>query len=185
VSEATGRHREKDREGGDGVLVIAADDPLRPDMRALLEEHLSFSRSVTPRNRVHALDEEGLLDCDVTLFSARRGGVLVGTAALRRIEVGHAELKSMHTAAVARGLGVGRAMVDHLLSVAAAQGYERVSLETGAMEAFGPARALYERTGFRLCPPFGEYADKPHGVCMTIRPPGLILRFAVDRPGPR
>jgi putative acetyltransferase len=168
VSEAVGRQREEDREGGDGALVIAADDPLRPDVRALLEEHLSFSRAVTPQDEVHALDEDGLLDSDVTLFSARRGGVLVGTAALRRIEVGHAELKSMHTAAVARRQGVGRAMVDHLLSVAAAQGYERVSLETGAMDAFGPARALYEEAGFRPCPPFGEYADKPHGVCMTI-----------------
>jgi putative acetyltransferase len=164
VSEAPGRQHEE----GDGNLVIAADDPLRPDVRALLGDHLSFSRSVTPRNQVHALDEEGLLDSDVTLFSARRGGVLVGTAALRRLEVGHAELKSMHTAAVARRQGVGRAMVDHLLSVAAAQGYERVSLETGAMDAFGPARALYERAGFRPCPPFGEYADKLHGICMTI-----------------
>ncbi|MGB7051739.1 MAG: GNAT family N-acetyltransferase [Acidimicrobiales bacterium] len=162
--EATGRQREERI----GDLVIAADDPLRADVRALLEEHLSFSRSVTPRNQVHALDEEGLLDSDVTLFSARRGGVLVGTAALRRIEVGHAELKSMHTAAAARRQGVGRAMVDHLLSVAAARGHERVSLETGAMDAFGPARALYEEAGFRPCPPFGEYADKPHGVCMTI-----------------
>jgi putative acetyltransferase len=171
VSETAGRHREEAREGEDGVLVIAADDPLRPDVRALLEEHLSFSRAVTPRDEVHALDEEGLLQPGVTFFSARRRDVLVGTAALRRLEVGHAELKSMHTARDARRQGVGRAMVDYLLYVAAAQGYERVSLETGATDAFGPARALYEGVGFRACPPFGEYADKPHGACMTIHLP--------------
>jgi putative acetyltransferase len=62
-------------------------------------------------------------------------------------------------------------MVDYLLYVAAAQGYERVSLETGATDAFGPARALYEGVGFRPCPPFGEYEDKPHGACMTIHLP--------------
>jgi putative acetyltransferase len=172
VSEATGRHREGVPEGaeqgGDGDLVIAADDPIRPDVRALLDEHLSFSRAVTPQNEVHALDEEGLLQSGVTFFSARRGGVLVGTAALRRLDAGHAELKSMHTATVARRQGVGRAMVGYLLTVAATQGYGRVSLETGANEAFGPARALYEEVGFRPCPPFGEYADKPHGACMTI-----------------
>ena len=134
---------------------------------------------------MHALDEEGLLDSDVALFSARRGGVLVGTAALRRLEAGHAELKSMHTAAVARRQGVGRAMVDHLLSLAAAEGYERVSLETGSMDAFGPARALYEGAGFRLCPPFGEYAAKPHGVCMTIDLRARTRASGVDHPGCR
>jgi len=149
-------------------LVIAVDDPLRADVRALLETHLAFSREVTPPGHVHALDAEALVDPAVTFFSARRDDVLVGVGALRRLEDVHAELKSMHTAAVARRQGVGRAMVDRLLAVAADRGYKRVSLETGTMGVFAPARSLYEKVGFSRCAPFGEYTVNPYSVCMTV-----------------
>ena len=75
----------------------------------------------------------------------------------------------MHTRASARGQGVGRAMVDHIVEVARARGYHRVSLETGTMEAFAPSRALYEACGFEVCEPFGEHRAGPVSVCMTRR----------------
>jgi putative acetyltransferase len=150
------------------VLVIAADDPRADDVRALLERHLAFSREVTPAEGVHALDIEGLLDPAVTFFTARLDGALVGVGALRQLDESHAELKSMHTLEAARGRGVGRAMVDHLLSVAAQRNYQRVSLETGVMDAFAPARSLYTNVGFRPCAPYGEYVDSPTSACMTI-----------------
>jgi putative acetyltransferase len=74
----------------------------------------------------------------------------------------------MHTSEAARGEGVGRAMVDHLLAIAADRSYERVSLETGTMEAFTPARSLYTKVGFEPCAPFGEYTVNPYSACMTI-----------------
>jgi putative acetyltransferase len=157
-------------------LVIAVDDPRVDDVRALLEKHLSFSQEVTPVGHVHALDIDGLLDPLVTLFSARREGVLLGVGALKQLSGSHAELKSMHTSAAARQQGVGRAMVAHLLAVAAARNYQRVSLETGTMDAFAPARSLYTNIGFTPCEPFGEYTANPHSICMSIdlagRPPG-------------
>lgn len=137
-------------------------------MRALLERHLAFAHEVTPRAGVHALDVDGLADPAVTFVSARIGGRLVGVGALRELDRRHGELKSMHTAAEARGHGVGRAILDHLLDVAAARGYERVSLETGNLEAFGPARALYAGAGFVVCEPFGEYVGSPTSTCMTM-----------------
>jgi len=117
---------------------------------------------------VHALDTAGLLDPAVTFFSARRGGVLLGVGALKRLDRSQAELKSMHTVEAARGQGVGRAMVEHLLSVAVDRGYLRVSLETGTMEAFAAARLLYASAGFVPCEPFGEYTVNPYSTCMTI-----------------
>lgn len=81
----------------------------------------------------------------------------------------------MHTSESARGQGVGRAMIEHLLSVAAERSYERVSLETGTMAAFAPARALYESIGFAPCEPFGAYTESPNSICMTLR-----LADAVD-----
>lgn len=117
---------------------------------------------------VHALGVEGLVDPAVTFFSARLDGVLVGVGALKELDEAHAELKSLHTVEGARGQGVGRALVEHLLSVAAARNYRRVSLETGTMEAFAPARSLYASVGFRPCAPFGDYASSTTSACMTI-----------------
>ena len=115
--------------GGDRMeLVIAVDDPGADDVRALLERHLAFAREVTPPGHVHALDADALMDPAITLFSARSAGVLLGVGALSRLDEGHAELKSMHTSEAARGLGVGRAMVDHILAFAAERNYTRVSL---------------------------------------------------------
>jgi putative acetyltransferase len=150
------------------ALEIAKDSPLEPDVLALLEAHLTFAHTETPAGHVHALDPDALQDPAVTFFSAREDGVLLGVGALKELDDAHGELKSMHTRDVARQRGVGRAMVRHLLAVAADRGYRRVSLETGAMEVFAPARALYESVGFRRCEPFGEYTVNPYSVCMSL-----------------
>jgi len=152
-------------------LTIAADDPTADDVRAVLARHLAFAQEVTPPEGVFALDVEGLVDPDVTFFSARLDGQVLGVGALKRLADDHAELKSLHTLAAARGRGVGRALVDHILAVATARRFRRVSLETGTMAAFAPARGLYTRAGFRPCERFGEYVDSPTSACMTIELP--------------
>jgi putative acetyltransferase len=149
-------------------LVIAEEDPQSADVGTVLARHLAVMQEETPPAHVHALPAERLQDPAVTLFGARRSGVLLGVGAIRRLDATHAEIKSMHTLAEARGQGVGRTMLRHLLTVAAASGYLQVSLETGTMDAFAPARTLYESAGFRLCEPFGEYTVNPYSVCMTL-----------------
>jgi putative acetyltransferase len=151
----------------DGV-VIALDDPRAGDIRALLERHLAFAHQHSPIEDVHALDLDGLLDPAVSFYSARREQLLLGIGALKELDTAHGEVKSMHTAEEARGNGVGRAIVDHLLGVARSRGYRRVSLETGSMEAFLPARSLYERLGFTPCGPFAGYVDSPNSTFMTL-----------------
>jgi len=93
---------------------------------------------------------------------------LLGVGAIKQLDPDHAELKSMHTAEEARRRGIGRAIVDHLLAVAAERGVSRVSLETGAMDAFAPARSLYASVGFVPCGPFGDYAESPNSAYMTL-----------------
>jgi putative acetyltransferase len=118
---------------------------------------------------LHALDLAGLCVPEIQFFSARGAdGALLGVGALKRLDATHAELKSMHTAVAARGQGVGRAIVAHLLATARAAGFSRVSLETGSMAAYVPARTLYATFGFTPCPPFGSYRDSPNSVCMTL-----------------
>ena len=144
------------------------DDPRKPEVRAILERHLTFCLTETPPEHSFALDVDGLLDPAVTFISYRDGDILLGVAAIKELDPEHAEIKSMHTAAEARGLGVGRALVDHLVATAAGRGYHRVSLETGTMEAFAPARALYANVGFEPCGPFGDYAESPDNTFMTL-----------------
>jgi putative acetyltransferase len=147
---------------------IAIDDPCSPDVSALLAAHLAFANEHSPPEDVHALDITGLLDPSISFYSLRLGGELLGVGALKRVDAEHAELKSMHTAVQARGRGLGRAMVDHLIGVARDRGYQRLSLETGTMAAFAPARELYASVGFIVCPPFGPYFNSPNSVCMTM-----------------
>jgi putative acetyltransferase len=151
-------------------LVIAADDPRADDVRALIATHLAFCYAVTPPDNVFALDTDALAGParEIEFFSVRRDGRLLGIGALKRLDGEHAEIKSMHTAEAARGQGVGEAMVRHLLTVAAERGYRRVSLETGAMEAYAPARALYRKLGFEPCGPFGAYTASPLSAHMTV-----------------
>ena len=149
-------------------LVVAVDDPRADDVRSLLEMHLAFAHEVTPPEGVFALDVDGLVDPTVTFVSARRDGELLGVGALKEIDASHAELKSMHTVEAARRQGVGRALVRHLVSVAADRSYERVSLETGTEDAFAPARAFYTSLGFTPCERFGVYVHSPTSACMTI-----------------
>lgn len=151
----------------DPVPEIAVDDPRAEDVRALLERHLAFARSNTPPEDVHALGIDGLVDPAVTFFSFRLRGELLGVGALKRLDRHHAELKSMHTAEAARGRGIGRAMVEHLVGVARQRGFRRVSIETGSTEAFAPARSLYARAGFEPCGPFGDYRPSPNSTFMT------------------
>jgi putative acetyltransferase len=151
-----------------GGVEIEKADPRDERVRALVERHLTFGRSFTPLEDAHALEVEELLDPAIILFAARDGDEVLAVGALKEIGDGHGELKTMHTAATARGRGIGRAMLGHLLAEARRRGYRRVSLETGTMDAFAPARALYEGAGFVPCPPFGTYRQSWNSLYLTL-----------------
>jgi putative acetyltransferase len=147
---------------------ISIDDPRADDVRELLGRHLDFAHSTTRPEEVFALDVDGLVDASVTFFSFRAGGRLLGVAALKRIDDEHGEVKSMHTAQEARGRGIARALVEHVVGVARERGYRRLSLETGAGPAFEPARRLYASVGFTPCEAFGDYTPSPRSAYMTL-----------------
>ena len=156
--------------------VISTDDPLADDVRELLKRHLAYAHANTAPEDVHALQVEALLDPAVTFFSFRLDGELLGVAALKRLDAEHGEIKSMHTAEAARGQGIGRAMVDHLIGVAREAGYRRISLETGAGPAFTAARRLYASAGFTPCGPFGAYEPSTKSAYMTLSLEGPVTQ---------
>ena len=150
------------------TLQIVPDDPGRAPVRALLEEHLRHMHAITPPESVHALDLDGLRAADITFWTARVGDALAGCCALRELDAGHGEIKSMRTPDAWRGRGVGRAMLRHLLAEARRRGYTRLSLETGAMTEFAAAQGLYASHGFVPCDPFADYGPDPNSLFMTL-----------------
>jgi putative acetyltransferase len=147
---------------------ISIDDPRAPDVRDLLNRHLIFTNAHSPPEDVHALDVEGLLDPVITFVSCRRNGELLGVGALKQLDERHSEVKSMHTVQAVRGRGIGQAILDHLIGLARERGCHRISLETGSMAAFAPARSLYRSAGFTPCGPFGDYVPSRNSTFMTL-----------------
>jgi putative acetyltransferase len=150
-------------------VKIEIDDLSKPAIHALLNEHLQNMHELSPPESVHALDLGKLRSPGITFWSAWEGPVLVGCGALKELDRTHGEVKSMRTPAALRRRGAGRAILAHIIEVARSRSYERLSLETGSMEAFKPAQMLYESFGFAYCGPFGEYKEDPNSVFMTMR----------------
>jgi putative acetyltransferase len=139
------------------ALTILPGDFDDPQVLALLRTHLAGMHANSPPGSVYALDLSGLRQPDIAFFAAWAGDACVGMGALKEIDRTQGELKSMRTREDWLRKGVGAAMLDHLLGVARARGYTRVSLETGSGDAFEPALALYRRTGFVNGDVFGDY----------------------------
>ena len=147
--------------------TIRQDDPTAAHVAPLLTYHLTELRSHM-REFAFALDASGLSQPDVTFWTAWDRDTLVGFAALKRLDASHGELKSMRAAPAARGTGVGRALLDHVIAVARARGMARLSLETGTAPTHDDAVALYHRNGFVDCGPFADYAESPHNRFMVL-----------------
>ncbi|MEO1057554.1 MAG: GNAT family N-acetyltransferase [Actinomycetota bacterium] len=149
------------------AVTIGPEDPTLPEIVDLLEAHLEFTRGASPPDHVHALDLDGLVHESVSFFAGREDGELLGVGALRELGHGRAEIKSMHTTKSARGRGVGRAMLEHLMRTARGRNISWLGLETGSMDEFAPARRLYRSAGFSDCEPFDRYTTNPFSVCMS------------------
>src|SRR6266568_1571308 len=136
-----GQGLDAQQHGAAGGVTIVTGDLAGPQIARFLDEHIREMLSITPPESKHALDLDGLRRPEVTFWSARDGDTVVGCAAIKRLDVNHAEARRM--------------------------GFTRLSLETGAADFFLPARRLYEKFGFEYCGPFADYRPDPHSVFLT------------------
>ena len=137
-----------------------------PQVRALLRLHLERAFAVTPVCSRHALDLDGLRRPDITAWALWQADQVQALGALRLLAPGHGEVKSMFTADAARRQGAASTMLGHIIAEARAAGCTLLSLETGAMDYFAPARALYARHGFTSCGPYADYRPDPNSCFM-------------------
>ncbi|HHX8284749.1 TPA: GNAT family N-acetyltransferase [Vibrio diabolicus] len=149
-------------------MRIEIDDLERPQVLALLEEHLQDMYATSPPESVHALDVSKLKLPSITFWTGWDGEQLLGCVAMSQLEDGHAELKSMRTTLSARKQGVASRLLNHVIEQAKHQEIQRLSLETGSMAFFEPAHRLYEKYGFAYCEPFGDYQPDPNSRFMTL-----------------
>jgi putative acetyltransferase len=149
------------------TVVIAEEHPLTPDLSLLFDRHTADMHAETPPESIYMMDKGALAAPGIRFFVLREDGVPLAMGAIKGIDASHAEIKSMHVLAEARGRGLSKRMLDHLLAEAGRGGFSRLSLETGIQSTFIAARALYGRAGFAECGPFGDYTLDPNSVYMT------------------
>ena len=147
---------------------IVLDDLRSAEIARLLRDHAAELRSVSPPESAHVFDLDRLRTPDTTMWSMWDGEVIVGCAALKDLGERHGELKSMRVDREYTGRGLATMLLRHILGEASARGFRQVSLETGSMAFFEPARRLYRKHGFVDCNPFGAYRDDPNSVFMTL-----------------
>jgi putative acetyltransferase len=148
-------------------MDIRVDDLSSPEIIRLLHQHLHTMALHSPPESVHALDLEALRSPDITFWSVWQHSELMGCGAIKELDARHGEIKSMRTVSLHLRKGVAARLMHHILEEAKRRSYERLSLETGSMDAFAPARSLYARFGFRPCGPFANYVEDPYSVFMT------------------
>ena len=148
-------------------MDIRVDDLSSPEIIGLLHEHLRSVALHSPPESVHALGLEALRNPDITFWSAWQDSELMGCGAIKELDSRHGEIKSMRTASSHLRKGIAATLMHHILEEAERRSYERLSLETGSMDAFAPARSLYASFGFKPCGPFANYVEDPYSVFMT------------------
>ena len=148
-------------------MEIRRDDPAAPYVADLLVYHRRELEAVMGAH-ASALDASGLSMPNVTFWTAWHDRTLAGFGALKQLAHDHGEVKSMRAAPAARGVGVGRAMLAHIVAEARARGYARLSLETDTAALHGPALSLYRSGGFVPCAAFADYVPSPHNQFLTL-----------------
>jgi putative acetyltransferase len=149
------------------LMNIKIDDLKGPEIYELLQEHLRNMALHSPPESVHALNIEALRKPEITFWTVWESGELLGCGALKELNSQHGEIKSMRTSSAHLRKGVAKNLLKHIIGEARRRGYRRLSLETGSMEAFAPARKLYAGFGFTYCEPFADYVEDPYSVFMT------------------
>ena len=86
------------------------------------------------------------------LLARDPAGTPLGCAALRPLERGCCELKRLYVVPAARGLGLGRALLDAMLATATRIGHHEIKLDT--LPDMTAALALYLQAGFAPIEPY-------------------------------
>jgi putative acetyltransferase len=146
------------------TFTLAIESPRQPDVLRLLEALDAYQSALYPAESNHFLDVAALAAPAIRFFVARRDGRAVGCGALRIDPAGYGELKRMFVSPEARGLMLGRRILDRIEEEARREGLSWLRLETGIHQP--EALGLYRSAGYAERGAFGEYKPDPLSVFM-------------------
>ncbi|MGH7414282.1 MAG: GNAT family N-acetyltransferase [Candidatus Rokuibacteriota bacterium] len=145
-------------------VTIEIESPRQADVEGLLAALDAYQAALYPAESNHFLDVEALAAPTVRFFVARRGGQALGCGALRIDAAGYGELKRMFVRPEARGLRLGRRILDRIEEEARRERLRCLRLETGIHQP--EALGLYRAAGYEERDAFGEYRPDPLSVFM-------------------
>ncbi|MDC3016361.1 GNAT family N-acetyltransferase [Candidatus Pelagibacter sp.] len=138
-----------------------------PEVNQLLNEHFTELRAASPKGSAHVLDIPGLKVSSIKFWSLWENDKLLGCGALKFLEKDHGEFKSIRVHNDYRGKGNGIKVITHLIEKAKDLGIKKLSIETGSGEFFAPARRLFDKCGFKPCPPFAHYKKDVNSLYLS------------------
>ena len=147
--------------------TVGRETPDQPDVLAFLAGADERSASLYPAESRHGLGVPALLSAGVRFFVARQDGRALGCGGYVLLSGQTAEMKRLFVDPVARGRGIGGAIVRAVEDAAAGEGVRTLFLETG-VKSFEALR-LYGRLGFAACGPFAGYRLDSLSVFMAKR----------------
>jgi putative acetyltransferase len=150
-------------------MDIRVDDLSHEKTRELLRLHLQGMHANSPPGHVFALDLSGLQAPEVTVWSAWKGDEICGIGALKQLDAGSGEIKSMRTHPRYLRQGVGAALLERIIEEAGRRNLRRLSLETGSGPAFEPALGLYRKRGFVDGEAFADYVRSEFNQFLHLR----------------
>jgi len=139
-----------------------------PQVNELLVKHFVELKKVSPEGSTHVLDINGLKDSTIKFWSLWENNQLIGCGALKILEKGHGEFKSIRVEDSFRKKGIGEKIVSHLIDKAKILKIKKISIETGAGDFFKPARNLFSKFGFKPCSPFAHYKKDPNSCYLNL-----------------
>ena len=145
-------------------IEITVEDPDQSEIALLLQASDAYMASLYPAESNHMLDVASLRQPQVAFLVARVDGNALGCGAVVDSGEGWAELKRMFVSPAARGLKLGRRLLDEIEAVAVRRGARALRLEMGGLQP--EALGLYRSAGFVEIGPFGAYAPDPLSIFM-------------------
>ena len=139
-----------------------------PEVHDLLIKHFIELRLVSPKGSTHVLDIAGLKDPSIKFWSLWENDELMGIGALKFLDEGHGEFKSIRVNDKFRNSGNGLKVINHLINEAKNLSIKKLSLETGAGEFFLNARKLFTECGFKTSEPFSHYKNDINSIYMSM-----------------
>lgn len=144
-------------------IIIVGLDEHRAAIRELFLEYLTWGNARLRDEFRVVFDTAAMVDNDMQtlgkfmppkgrLLLLYTGGMPVGLGCLKELAPNIGEVKRMYVRPVARGRGLGRALLDRLLVEARAIGYTRIRLDSARFMA--EAHRLYRAAGFRDIAPY-------------------------------